>query len=44
MSEYSVCREFEGRLLNLETIQSFPDVPEKKHFLEVREMLKKRRI
>ncbi|NSV01887.1 hypothetical protein HRH22_13415 [Enterococcus faecalis] len=41
MSEYNICREFEGKLLALDTIQSFPDVPEKKHFLKVRKMLEK---
>jgi hypothetical protein len=33
MSEYTVCQQFEGQLLTLESIEKFPDVPEKQHFL-----------
>ncbi|WP_165005780.1 hypothetical protein [Enterococcus sp. ZJ1668] len=41
MSEYAVCRQFEGNLLTLESINQFPDTTEKEHFFTVREMLER---
>ena len=41
MSEYVICRQFEGNLLTLESINQFPDTTEKEHFFTVREMLER---
>lgn len=41
MSEYVVCRQFEGKLMTLESIHGFPDTTEKEHFLEVRKRLER---